>query len=42
LEFGFPVASIGLLILVFYYNSKKHSILPKGDPKLNKGLNFRL
>ena len=42
LQFAFPTAAVGLLILVFYQNSKKFNLVPIGDPKLQKGLNFRL
>lgn len=42
LELAFPVAFIGGLILVFYYNSKKYNLVPIGDPKLQRGLDFRL
>lgn len=41
-EIGFPVLVIGLLILVFYAQSKKNKILPIGDPKLQRGLDFHL
>jgi hypothetical protein len=42
LQFAFPVASVGLLILVFYYQAGKSNLVPIGDPKLEKGLNFKL
>ena len=42
LEFSFPIFAIGVIILVFYYNTKKNNILPIGDPKLSKGLKFKL
>jgi preprotein translocase subunit YajC len=42
LEFAFPIAAIGGLILVFFFNSKKQNLVPVGDPKLDRGLNFRL
>lgn len=41
-EIGFPVLVIGLIILVFYAQVKKNSILPVGDPKLQRGLDFHL
>jgi hypothetical protein len=41
-EFGFPIAAVGVLIIVFYFNFKKHNAVPVGDPKLDRGLNFRL
>lgn len=40
-EFGFPVAAIGTLIIVFYFNFKKHNAVPIGDPKLERGLSNR-
>ncbi|MBI2419113.1 MAG: quinol:cytochrome C oxidoreductase [Ignavibacteriales bacterium] len=42
LQFAFPTAAVGVVILVFYYNSKKYNLTPVGDPKLQKGLNFKL
>ena len=41
-ELGFPVLVIGLVVLVFYAQSKKNNILPVGDPKLQRGLDFHL
>ncbi|NCS80538.1 MAG: quinol:cytochrome C oxidoreductase [Ignavibacteria bacterium CG_4_8_14_3_um_filter_37_9] len=41
-EFGFLIAAVGGFLLVFYFNAKKHNLVPVGDPKLEKGLNFRL
>jgi len=41
-EFGFLIAAVGLFLLIFYFNAKKHNLVPVGDPKLEKGLNFRL
>lgn len=42
LDIGFPLASIGLLIIVFYFASKNKNLVAVGDPKLERGLNFRL
>lgn len=42
LEFAFPLAAIGAVILLFYYKSKNNNLIPVGDPKLQKSLNFRL
>lgn len=42
LEFGFPLAALGLVILIFYFKTKKNNLIPIGDPKLDKSLNFRL
>ncbi|MCX6158598.1 MAG: quinol:cytochrome C oxidoreductase [Ignavibacteriae bacterium] len=41
-EIGFPVLVIGLIVLVFYAQAKKNNILPVGDPKLQRGLDFHL
>ncbi|MEI7483502.1 MAG: quinol:cytochrome C oxidoreductase [Ignavibacteriota bacterium] len=41
-EIGFPVLVIGLIVLVLYAQAKKNSILPVGDPKLQRGLDFHL
>lgn len=42
LDFVYPVAIIGLIIFVFSRNSKKINLIPVGDPKLEKSLNFHL
>ncbi len=42
LQFSFTVAIVGLLILIIYYKSKKINLVPIKDPKLEKGLNFKL
>lgn len=42
LQFAFPLASVGLVILVFARQAKKSNLVPIGDPKLEKGLNFKL
>ncbi len=41
-EIGFPVLVIGLIVLVFYAKSKRNNIIPVGDPKLQRGLDFHL
>jgi hypothetical protein len=41
-EIGFPVLVIGLIILVFFAQAKKNNIIPVGDPKLQRGLDFHL
>ncbi len=41
-EIAFPVLIIGILILVFAYQTKKHNMIPIGDPKLQRGLDFHL
>jgi hypothetical protein len=41
-EVGFPTASIGIAILVFYFAARNKNLVPIGDPKLEKGLKFRI
>lgn len=38
----FPIAGVGLLILIFKSLSQKYNLLPIGDPKLQRGLDFHL
>ncbi len=42
IDFTFPVAMIGLIIIIFNMRNKKSNLMPVGDPKLERGLNFRL
>ncbi len=42
IELGFPVMIAGLIILVFKYRTKKENLVPIGDPKLKRGIDFRL
>ena len=42
IDFVFPVLGIGLVLIVFNFFSKNKNLIPVGDPKLNKGLNFHL
>lgn len=41
-EIGFPLLIAGLLILVFVFQAKRHNMIPIGDPKLQRGLDFHL
>ena len=41
-ELGFPLFVVGIVILAFYYQTKKHNLVPIGDPKLQRGLDFHL
>ena len=41
-ELGFPVLAVGLIIAVFGFRAKKQNLVPVKDPKLKRGLNFRL
>ncbi len=42
IELGFIIFAIGVVILVFNYFSKKFNLIPIGDPKLKRGIDFRL
>lgn len=42
IEMGFPLLAIGIIVLVFVYISKNKNLIPIGDPKLKRGLDFRL
>jgi hypothetical protein len=38
----FPVAVVGLLIIIFTSMAKKYNLIPVKDPKLQRGFDFRL
>lgn len=42
IELAFPILSIGIVILLFVNLSKKNNLVPVGDPKLKRGIEFRL
>ena len=42
LDIVFPLGVLGLIIIVFNRGVKMHNLIPVRDPKLEKGLNFRL
>ena len=42
IELVFPVFAIGLLMVLFYFFSKNINLVPIGDPKLKRGVEFRL
>ncbi len=42
MELGFPLVAVGLIILIFTMKANNENIVPVGDPKLKRGLNFRL
>ena len=42
MEIAFPVLVIGIIILVFSMQVKKHNLMPIGDPKLQRGIDFEL
>lgn len=41
-ELGFPMLTFGILVILFGLKAKKENLIPIGDPKLKRGLNFRL
>ena len=42
IDLVFPIAVVGLIILVFNMKAKKENLVPIGDPKLQRGLDFHL
>lgn len=42
IDLVFPISVIGLIILVFNLKAKKENLIPIGDPKLKRGLDFHL
>ncbi len=42
IDFIFPLFIIGLIIVVFNMRFRKNNVIPVGDPKLERGLNFHL
>lgn len=42
MELGFPILLIGLTMLVVSYKVNHNNLIPIGDPKLERGLRFRL
>jgi hypothetical protein len=42
IEFGFPLVGIGLMILIFSWKFNRTYLIPIGDPKLKRGLEFHL
>ncbi len=41
-ELGFPVVGVGIVILLFSWKSKRYNLVPIGDPKLKRGMDFHL
>jgi hypothetical protein len=41
-ELAFPILAIGIVILVFAFVYKRRNLIPVGDPKLQRGLDFHL
>lgn len=42
IDLVFPIAGVGLVIYIFTLQSKKSNLIPVGDPKLKRGINFHL
>jgi len=42
IDLVFPVATVGFIILLFSFKAKKRNLIPVGDPKLKRGLDFHL
>jgi hypothetical protein len=42
IDLTFPIGIFGILLLVFSMKVKKENLIPIGDPKLQKGLDFHL
>ena len=42
IDLVFPIAAVGLIILVFNMKAKNENLIPIGDPKLQRGLDFHL
>jgi hypothetical protein len=41
-ELGIPLVATGLVIVVLAWKMQRHNLVPVGDPKLSRGLDFRL
>jgi hypothetical protein len=41
-ELGFPLFIAGAVILIFYFKSLRENLVPVSDPKLQRGIDFRL
>lgn len=42
IDFVFPAFAVGLLIVVFHITSKNKNLVPIGDPRLRRGIEFKL
>jgi hypothetical protein len=42
MDLGFPILSLGLMIVVVAYKMHRNNAVPIGDPKLERGLSFHL
>ena len=41
-ELGFPVVGVGMILLLLSWKSKRYNLVPIGDPKLQRGMDFHL
>ena len=42
MEISFPILIAGVVLIVLGWQVRHHSLVPVGDPKLKRGLEFRL
>lgn len=42
IELGFPIFISGLIISVFVFKTNRENLVPIGDPKLKRGIDFSL
>ena len=42
IELGYFLLAFGLVFLIFTFKARSVNIIPVGDPKLKRGLDFRL
>jgi len=40
--FGWPLLVVGLVVSMLSYKMRRHSLVPVGDPKLERGVQFRI
>jgi hypothetical protein len=41
-ELGFPMLGLGLVMILFKYTYNKRNLIPIGDPKLKRAMDFHL
>ena len=42
MEIGFPLVAVGVVILILSFKVRSNNVVPVGDPKLERAMNFRL
>ncbi|MGB5872665.1 MAG: quinol:cytochrome C oxidoreductase, partial [Bacteroidota bacterium] len=42
MEIGYPFLAAGMIMVLLSYMLRRYNIVPVGDPKLQRGLDFRL